>query len=66
VRFEVVVELISSYVMYIRRVKEDVTAVGTNRREIVVRYLSAQGVSNYVFNLVRSSLIHHLPSVVGG
>jgi hypothetical protein len=29
-RFEVVVEVLSSYIMYIRRVKEDVAAVGSD------------------------------------
>ena len=65
-RFEVVTEMFCSYVVHIRRVKEDVTVVGSNRREIVMRYLCAKGVPNRTFYLVRDRLIHHLPSMVGG
>ena len=65
-RFEVVTEMFSGYIMHIRGVKEDVTVIGSNRREIVMRYLCAEGVPNRTLYLVRGCLIHHLPSVVGG
>ena len=63
---EVVTEVFGSYIMYILRVKEDVVSVRSDRCEIIVRYLRAKTLPNSTFYLMRSCLIHHPPSMIGG
>ena len=63
--FEVFIEMISSYILNVNWVEENLVGVRPYRGEVVVRYFCAKRIPNGLFNFVACSLFGHLACAVG-
>ena len=63
---EVFIEMFSNYIVNVNWIEENLVGVRPYRGEVVVGYLSAEGVTDGLLDFVTRGLLGHLASAIRG